>query len=346
MQPFLCSVCQHLLFFDNSTCLRCRSRLGYLPDEGQLVAVLTVADGVERADGTPGTYRPCANQLVARCNWLIPADDPSALCASCRLTSVRPNDSEIDSLGAFADAEAAKRRLLHQLMALGLPVVDRSVDAEHGVSFELLSSRGQNVITGHDSGVITLDLSESDDAHREFVRQQLGEPYRTVLGHLRHEIGHYYWERLVLDTNHLDAFRNRFGDERVPYEAALEQHYSTGADVDWTDTHVSQYATVHPWEDWAETFAHYLHIDAGLATAAAIGLDVGEPARSAGHAASSTREDIEIGPMVQSWLGLTIALNDMERSIGQSDLYPFVLSPVVVEKLDFVHRAIATAVGS
>src|SRR6187397_2384572 len=140
MQPFLCSVCQHLLFFDNSTCLRCRSRLGYLPDEGQLVAVQTVTDGVERADGQPGTYRPCANQLVARCNWLIPADDPSALCASCRLTSVRPNDSEIDSLGAFADAEAAKRRLLHQLMALGLPVVDRSVDAEHGVSFELLSS--------------------------------------------------------------------------------------------------------------------------------------------------------------------------------------------------------------
>ena len=152
--------------------------------------------------------------------------------------------------------------------------------------------------------------------------------------------------RLVLDTDHLDAFRNRFGDERVSYEAALEQHYSTGADVDWSATHVSQYATMHPWEDWAETFAHYLHIDAGLATAASIGLAVGEPARSAGHAAWSTREDIEIGPMVQSWLGLTIALNAMERSIGQSDLYPFVLSPVVVEKLDFVHRAIATVVGS
>ncbi len=141
-------------------------------------------------------------------------------------------------------------------------------------------------------------------------------------------------------------FETCFGDEREPYEAALEQHYSTGADVDWSGTHVSQYATMHPWEDWAETFAHYLHIDAGLATASSIGLDVGEPARSAGHAAWSTREHIEIGPMVQSWLGLTIALNAMARSIGQSDLYPFVLSPVVVEKLNFVHRAIATAVGS
>ena len=340
MQPSPCSVCQQLLFFDNSTCLRCGSRLGYLPDEGRLVAVRTVTDGVERADGSPGRYRACANQLVARCNWLIPADDPAALCASCRLTSVRPNDSEIDSLAAFADAEAAKRRLLHQLMALGLPV-----DAEH-VSFELLSSRGQNVITGHDSGVITLDLSESDDAHREFVRQQLGEPYRTVLGHLRHEIGHYYWERLILDTDHLDAFRTLFGDERESYEAALERHYSTAAAVDWRGTHVSQYATMHPWEDWAETFAHYLHIDAGLATAASIGLTVGEPARTAGQAAWTTREHIEIGPMVQSWLGLTIALNAMARSIGESDLYPFVLSPVVVEKLNFVHRAIAAAVQS
>jgi hypothetical protein len=346
MQPFPCSVCQQLLFFDNSTCLRCGSRLGYLPDEGQLVAVRMVTNGVERADGTPGLYRPCANQLVARCNWLIPADDPAALCASCRPTTVRPNDNEIDSLPAFADAEGAKRRLLHQLMALGLPVVDRSVDAEHGVSFELLSSRGQNVITGHDSGVITLDLSESDDAHREFVRQQLGEPYRTVLGHLRHEIGHYYWERLVQDTDRMDEFRSLFGDERVSYEAALELHYSTVADAGWSGTYVSQYATMHPWEDWAETFAHYLHIDAGLATAASIGLGVGEPARSAGRAAWSTQAHIEIGPMVQSWLGLTIALNAMARSIGQSDLYPFVLSPVVVEKLNFVHRAIATAVGS
>jgi len=341
MQPFPCSVCQQLLFFDNSTCLRCGSRLGYLPDDRQLVAVRAVEGGLERSDGTPGLYRPCENRLVARCNWLIPVDDPAPLCASCRLTTIRPNDTDIDSLGAFADAEAAKRRLIHQLMELGL-----RIDEEHGVSFELLSSRGRNVITGHDSGVITLDLSESDDAHREFVRQQLGEPYRTVLGHLRHEIGHYFWGRLVLETDHLDAFRSLFGDERAPYDAALEQHYSSIAVVDWSSNFVSQYATMHPWEDWAETFAHYLHIHAGLATAASIGLTVGEPARSAGHAAWSTRDDIKIGPMVQSWLGLTIALNEMERSIGQSDLYPFVLSPVVVEKLDFVHRAIASGVTS
>jgi hypothetical protein len=343
VRPFPCSVCGQLLFFDNSTCLRCGSLLGYLPDQRELVAVRSTADGLERADGSPGRYRHCANRLVARCNWLLSSDDPAPLCVSCRLTSVRPNDSETDSLVAFADAEAAKRRLVHQLVTLGLPLIDRSVDEARGVAFEFLSSRGRKVITGHDAGVITLDLSESDDAHREFVRQQLGEPYRTVLGHLRHEIGHYYWPLLVVEGGRLDGFRALFGDERQSYAEALEMHYRQDAEPDWSIDHVSQYATMHPWEDWAETFAHYLHIDAGLATAAAIGLDVGEPARSAGSAAWTMRDGIAIGPTVQEWLGLTIALNAMARSIGQSDLYPFVLSPKVVEKLDFVHGVIRSA---
>jgi hypothetical protein len=345
MQPFPCSVCQQLLFFDNFTCLRCGSPLGYLPDDGELVALRLVESAFERLDGRPGRYRQCSNRLVARCNWMIPEDAANERCSSCRLTAVRPNDTEVDSIEAFAAAEAAKRRLLHQLTSLGLPVVDRADDPEYGVAFELLSSRRRNVITGHDSGVITLDLSESDDAHREFVRQQLGEPYRTVLGHLRHEIGHYYWRSLVEQSGELAAFRALFGDERVPYEDALTAYYAQD-DAGWSDTHVSRYATMHPWEDWAETFAHYLHIVAGLGTADAIGLEVGEPAHSAGRAAWLTRDHITIGEMVQAWLGLTLALNAMARSIGQSDLYPFVLSPEVVEKLDFVHRCIRSAVDS
>jgi hypothetical protein len=345
MQPFPCSVCQQLLFFENSKCLRCGSKVGYLPEAAQLVALRSVGSRFERIDGQPGCYRHCSNRQVARCNWMIAEDDVAKRCASCRLTSVRPNDTEVDSLNAFADAEAAKRRLLHQLVALGLPVIDRSVDVVRGVAFELLSSRGRNVITGHDSGVITLDLSESDDAHREFVRQQLGEPYRTVLGHVRHEIGHYYWPSLVEQNEFVKEFRGLFGDEREPYDEALVRYYEQG-DADWSGTHVSKYATMHPWEDWAETFAHYLHIDAGLVTAELMGLAVGEPAQSAGQQAWTTRDHITIGEMVQSWLGLTLALNAMARSIGQSDLYPFVLSPEVVEKLDFVHRCIRAAVDS
>lgn len=360
MRPFRCSVCSQLLFFDNSTCLRCGSELGFLPDDRELVALRPSPAGnecVERADDSPGLYRYCSNRLVARCNWLTTADDLQVLCMSCRLTTVRPNDSETESLAAFADAESAKRRLLDQLTTVGLPVIDKSVDDERGVAFELLSSRGRQVITGHSAGVITLDLSESDDVHREFVRMQLGEPYRTVLGHLRHEIGHYYWPQLVVEPNHIGEFRSLFGDERVPYENARSRHYAgigdgpgaDGVDSDWIGTHVSQYATMHPWEDWAETFAHYLHIDAGIETAAAYGLSVSEPARSAGREAWSDPREIAIGAMVQSWLGLTLALNGMSRSIGQGDLYPFVLSLVVVEKLDFVHRVVraaATATGT
>lgn len=343
MRPFSCSVCGQLLFFDNSTCLQCGAPVGFVVDELRVTA-LTIDDaGIRKADGSPDLFRHCTNQHLARCNWLIHDTDPDSFCRSCRLTSVRPNDDEVDAMVAFADAEAAKRRLLYQLFSLGLPVIDRSVDADNGVAFELLSSRGRNVITGHEGGVITLDLSESDDAHREFVRKQLGEPYRTVLGHMRHEIAHYYWPHLVERAGHLDEYRALFGDERVSYEEALESHYSTAADFDWSPTHVSHYATMHPWEDWAETFAHYLHIVDGLETADAIGLSVDDPAASAGASAWGPQGHEVIGDMVESWLGLTIGLNAMARSIGQNDLYPFVLSNVVVDKLDFVHRVVRSA---
>lgn len=335
MQPFECSVCGQLLFFENSTCLRCSSELGFMPETLELIVIDPTVPS--------GGARRCANQLVARCNWLVSPADGVELCRSCRLTRVRPNDNEVAALGAFADAESAKRRLLYQLYAMGLPVIDRTVDEARGVAFELLSSRGSSVTTGHEAGVITLDLSESDDAHREFVRQQLGEPYRTVLGHLRHEIAHYYWPHLVVDRDRLESFRAVFGDERESYDDALKRHYSGGAGFDWLATHVSEYATVHPWEDWAETFAHYLHIADGLDTASGFGLGLGDPSLSAGREAWAAPRPVAVGPMVQQWLGLTLALNAMSRSIGQNDLYPFVLSPTVVEKLDFVHECVRAA---
>lgn len=333
------------MFFENSTCLRCGSPLGYLPGDRALVALRPEGDVLVPVTGERGRLRRCTNLAAARCNWLVPIEDGEPLCASCRLTTVRPNDGDTEAMEAFADAEGAKRRLLDQLLGLGLPVIERTTDPERGLAFELLSSRGYDVTTGHQSGVITLDLSESDDAHREFVRQQLGEPYRTVLGHLRHEVGHYFWPLLVVDGGRLDRFRELFGDERLSYEQAMEEHYRGGGPTDWISTHVSQYATMHPWEDWAETFAHYLHIRDGLETATSFGLLVGEPARSVGvdawrTAEGSSRDGAAVGGMVGDWLGLAVALNAMSRSIGQGDLYPFVLSPLVIDKLDFVHRAV------
>ncbi len=342
MQAFHCSVCGQLVFFGNSNCLRCGSLLGFLADERDLVALQPSDCDVVRADGGAGRYGYCANQIAARCNWLIPAASPGRLCRSCGLTSVRPNDSEFDAMAAFADAEAAKRRLIDQVLSLGLPIIDRVAPPERGLTFEFLSSRNRPVSTGHEAGVITLDLSESDDAHREFVRQQLGEQYRTVLGHLRHEIGHYFWGLIVVDAWMLDEFRALFGDDRLPYQAALDQHYGAPRTNDWSGRYVSQYATMHPWEDWAETFAHYLHIVDGLETARSFGLGVGEPARSAGDRARPVRVErhVAVDDMVDEWLVLTLALNAMSRSIGQHDLYPFVLSEAVVDKLDFVHRCV------
>jgi hypothetical protein len=351
MRSFRCGACDHLVFFDNSVCLRCGSPLGYAPDRRLLLALEPDGDAFRAIGGDGSRWNRCANELVAACNWLVPAEPTlptgSDRCSSCRLTSVRPPDGDRPAMAAFAKAEGAKRRLIDQLNGLGLPIVDRADDPDHGLAFELLSARNHSVTTGHDRGVVTLDLSESDDAHREFVRQQLGEPYRTVLGHLRHEVGHYFWPKLVVEPGHLVPFRQRFGDERLDYRQALETHYAGGppAGDERPPNHVSRYATMHPWEDWAETFAHYLHIRDGLETADQFGLLVDEPARGLGAESWSppsglAREYLGITLHLDRWLGLTVATNALSRSMGQEDLYPFILTPTVIDKLEFVHRMI------
>ncbi len=177
----------------------------------------------------PLRYRRCLNAFVAGCNWLVANDDQTDLCQSCRLTRTRPDDSDTSAAEAFRAAEAAKRRLVFQLHELALPIVSRVEDPDRGLAFDLLSSRDQPVRTGHEDGVITLDLSESDDSHRERVRQELGEPYRTMLGHLRHEIGHYYWPLLVGQQDHAKPFRGVFGDERADYPQALDPFSAHGS---------------------------------------------------------------------------------------------------------------------
>ena len=234
-------------------------------------------------------------------------------------------------------AEAAKRRLVFQLLELRLPVRSYQENEEMGVVFDLLSSTHGPVTTGHQDGVITLDVSESDDVHREWVRRRLDEPYRTVLGHFRHEIGHYYWPILVENGGHIDRYREIFGDEREDYQAAMSRHYSNGAPDDWAQSYVSAYATMHPWEDWAETFAHVLHILDTLQTAVSFDLRVvGER-----NAREPLHEPFE--RVIDAWLPLTYALNAVNRSMGKDDLYPFVLPPAVLEKLAFVHGLVRDA---
>jgi hypothetical protein len=338
MRSFSCPTCSRLVFFPNSECLNCHTALGFDPDRR------TIVDA--------GAAFRCANAGLASCNWVVA--DPEAwggLCRCCRLTRTRPGDGDAEALAAFADAEGAKRRLVFELLELGLPVVPYDEQSGTGLAFDLLSSRHAQVMTGHENGIITLDLAESDDVHREQVRVDLGEAYRTVLGHLRHEIGHYYWPLLIeADPGRLEAYRTRFGDETVSYADELDRHYAQGPPPGWPESYVSAYATMHPWEDWAETFAHYLHIRDALQTAAAFGLTVQGPAAVPHDQAEPLRvaptEDVGSEPfhaIVRDWLALTYALNAMSRSMGKADLYPFVLAPTVVEKLTFVHHLVTPA---
>jgi hypothetical protein len=337
MRPLSCPVCAHLVFFENSLCLNCQTEIGFARDRREFLAV----------DPTGGQPRRCGNHTIAACNWL--AADGKSLCDCCALTRTRPADGDSRGLQAFARLEAAKRRLLYQLDDLGLPVVPRSDDPRHGLAFDLLSSSGQPVTTGHASGVITIDLAEGDDGYRETVRVRLAEPYRTLLGHVRHEVGHWYWDVLVTGTSGrpaLERFRQLFGDERRDYADALRKHYAGPPPDGWAETYVSGYAAAHPWEDWAETFAHYLHIHDCLQTAATFGIAVEGPRFAlrvppAAPVVSEPQErPTDFDEIVATWLPLALALNQVNRSMGKQDLYPFVLSHTVLEKLGFVHRLV------
>ncbi|OBK57323.1 hypothetical protein A5656_17855 [Mycobacterium gordonae] len=336
MRDFHCPNCGQRLAFENSECLNCHSALGFSLDQ---MALLVIAKGGEESDHAGAVaaneYQLCANLYVAECNWLVPVGQPGGLCESCALTIERPNDQDTVGLAEFARAEAAKRRLVAELHELNLPIIGRDQDPDYGLAFRLLSSAHENVITGHENGVITLDLAEGDDVHREQLRVEMEEPYRTLLGHFRHEVGHYYFYRLVRSPEYLQRFNELFGDPDADYQAALDRHYSQGAPEGWQETFVSSYATMHPAEDWAETFAHYLHIRDTLDTSASCGL----------APAAATFDRPPLGPsafptIIEMWLPLSWSLNMVNRSMGHDDLYPFVLPPAVLDKMQFVHTVI------
>ena len=188
-------------------------------------------------------------------------------------------------------------------------------------------------------GVITINIEEADPGTRERMRENMNEGYRTLLGHFRHEIAHYYWDILVRDTQWADRFRALFGDERADYDAALSAYYRDGPPDDWPLRHISAYAASHPWEDWAETWAHYLHMADTLETAADMGLSV----RGRTIQDMIAGSDRRLEPTLTDWRELTAGLNDLNRSMGLPDAYPFAISANVAEKLRLVGEVIATA---
>lgn len=344
--------CGQSLFFRNSQCLACSAALGYQPQQSRLVS-LQPGPYVDTwwVDGDPlaALVRRCANlHTPAACNWLLPADSGQTLCIACSLNRTIPDLSIAQNHLRWGKVEMAKRRLVAQLISLGLQVIPKAVDEGNGLAFDFvgIDRQGKLPTTGHANGLITLDIKEADDAHRENIRVQMHEPYRTLLGHFRHEVGHYYWDRLIANSQWLQGFRNLFGDERNSYAESLERYYQHGANPDWQQTCVSAYATMHPWEDWAETWAHYLHMMDAVDTALGFGMSAREMDLDYQPFPLSALYDPEhpggvaFLSFVNAWIELAGMLNELSRSMGQPDFYPFVLPPAVIAKLHFIHLVI------
>ena len=359
MKTFRCH-CGNTLNFENSRCLACNRVVGYLPDEKQLSALEPSADGSWQALLNNRHYRQCKNNIEYDvCNWMVPVDDNHALCASCRLNHIIPNLNEAQNLTLWFRIEQAKRRLLYTLFSLNLPVVSRADDPQQGMGFEFLEDEAtrdefsneltikQSIVTGHSAGMITINLLEAEHSSRVEMREKMNESYRTLLGHFRHESGHYFWDRLINGTDNIISFRELFGDERLDYKMALKSFYENGPSSSWQNVWISAYASMHPWEDWAETWAHYLHMVDTLETAYGFGFrihgfDVSNPNIDS-HMAAGYIAPTSFDELFNDWCRLSAALNALNRSMGLEDAYPFVVSISALNKLRYTHRIVKQA---
>lgn len=325
MRAFLCRVCDSRLVIEDVACSVCQTATGYSRLEGDMVPVL---NGTYLDTGGAHWF-PCRNRELSGCNWLVPYEGEQ--CFSCGLTRTRPPDADLEGLALYPVAEAAKRHLVAELDRIGLPIVTRAEDPDRGLCFDMLSSVSEKITMGHNRGVVTIDLAEGDDVIRVRMQREFGEPFRTMLGHFRHEIGHYY-EMLLVRGDLIQQARGLFGDENQPYQEAIERHYRDGPPRGWEASFISSYATMHPFEDFAETFAHFLHIRDAVDTANNFGL------------VGADDDTVMFGELVRNtWIPLSTALNQINRSMGRRPLYPFRLPDRVIEKLEFVAKLATSA---
>lgn len=351
MKLFHCNLCNHVVFFENTVCENCRASLGFIPDELRMHAFAPQQEQsyTSGQTDTSVTWRYCNNHQHDTCNWLIDDQSKAGLCLACELNRYIPNLGNEEDHEGWRELEFAKHRLVYSLLRLGLPIHSKKSRPQKGIAFDFIDTQ-KNVpadaaqMTGHSQGQITVTLDEADPAKREENRVAMKERYRTLLGHLRHEIGHYYWDLLVAPDDHqLQSFRALFGDEQLNYSEALSNHYKQGSPTNWRQEYISAYASSHPWEDWAETWAHYLHILDMLETAYSVGLSTNPPDQAHQPFLScSVRNDpyteTDIEKLLTSAATLSIALNSLNRSMGLQDMYPFILTEPVKEKITFIHQ--------
>lgn len=326
MKRYFCS-CGSEIFFENTFCNVCKGVLGFIPEQQRMVKLKKESD-----------YRLCQQRSKLDCNWLVKKEDKNPQCISCRLTRTIPNLSINNNLQRWIKLEATKRRAFYMLLRLQLPIPERNAASkESKLLFEFLEDKRSNrlskidlVYTGHSNGIITINAAEADDSFRTAAQQKMKEAYRTILGHFRHELGHFYWMQLQENEKDLAEFRDLFGDERKDYQSSLRHFYRQGPHAEWAKDYISPYASSHPLEDWAECWAHYLHIRDTLETAAEFELINAEPDKD------------EFSDCLATWIKFSVILNALNRSMGISDPYPFVINAKVEEKLQFIEHWVKT----
>ncbi len=356
MKLFKCDHCGQPVYFENYFCVHCNASLGF---DSQLMSMASLKEEADKSyslftnEGTPAgsavRYKYCINKQYNVCNWVLANDDKAQYCFACNLNHIIPDIGNADYLEKWGRIEMAKHRLVYSLLRFKLPVISKFQDEVNGIAFDFKADEnkggGKRLLTGHDNGLITLNIAEADDAIREMARKNMDEVYRTLLGHFRHETGHYYWDQLIRDTESLQPFRNLFGDETFDYAEALKQHYNKVPSDAWKDNFISAYASSHPWEDWAETWAHYLHIIDTMETAYSFGMSLNPKSADKANEMSAklnidpyTTKDFE--DIIERWIPLSFVMNSLNRSMGLKDSYPFVINETVKEKLNFIHETI------
>jgi hypothetical protein len=374
MKTFRCS-CDNkqLLFFESSSCVSCQRVVG-LDDAFDKVEPYDFDEEggcYFKARRPAARYQKCDNNANYNvCNGMVNLDDlvpedgnDEVLCFACRFNETVPDLSIVEHIPLWQKMEAAKRRALYTLKALSLPLRNLRQDPENGLSFDFTTDRDVNdhfvskldysesVFTGHDCGHITINLAEADDVARSQTKHAMNERYRTLLGHFRHELGHYYFDQLIVGSEKKHALsKEYFGDDELDYQESLKKYYENKPADNWRDEFISEYATMHPYEDWAETWAHYMHIMDTLETAknfSITGSITGDAADAEETDELNLPQDSKffysqtsITSVLDAWMEFSVILNSLNRSMGMNDAYPFVLSQPVREKISFIHHAI------
>ena len=348
MKIFECGNCAHPLYFENASCEKCGHLAGFSIADLD-IRTFQSANYPLSSDIGNQQFKYCKNHQYEVCNWLIPFENPDEFCLACSLNRMIPDLSDYENFEKWKKLESAKHRLVYQLLRLRLFI---PTEGESGsLKFDFISKQGNDqIMTGHKNGLITILLSEADSVHREYMRKQMSEQYRTLIGHFRHEVGHFFWDQLIAPyENKLADYRKIFGDERADYGAALKNHYQNGPTPNWQQNYISSYAGSHPWEDWAETWAHYLHIMDMAETAFYFGMSVSPKLKDKSLQGSMPFDPYgknEFQEIIEAWTPVSFAINSLNRSMGLPDVYPFVLSPNVVDKIKFIHQLVVSATTS